>query len=367
VVKQPHQAPRGRAVLLTALGVFALVQLTASVLFDYCWPHLRFPLYEEQVYRIDKYTPKPDVIFLGSSRTACIMDETEINHVVHDVTGDAAVRCYNAGVAAGDVIVCERVLYDLLSRGARPHYVVLEVCPEGVNHRNGWLSVYTAWFLRWDDGPTFLKDLIVTQSVSRYAGTRLIPLYVYRDQIRQHVGTWAHDWFAGQPPTATAAAPAAHGDDEAPRSTVKWHELIVEAVRHPVADSTRNTTSCVDGVRRSLSDYRPGGNAAASLERLLSCCRATGIEPILVSVPLSSAHRQQYTPEIEAAFQAYMARMTRKYGCRYYDYRTAVPDAFFIDHHHAGPEGASLFSRLFALDVLAPAWSTPVAHTPDAQ
>src|SRR5947209_3416015 len=98
VTHPSRKAPRGRVVLLTALGGFALVQLTASVLFDYCWPHLRFPLYAEQVYRIDTFTPKPDVIFLGSSRTACIANEAALNDVLRDTTGDRSLRCYNGGV-----------------------------------------------------------------------------------------------------------------------------------------------------------------------------------------------------------------------------------------------------------------------------
>ncbi len=118
------------------------------------------------------------------------------------------MRCYNGGVAAGDVIICERVLCDLLSRGARPRFLVLEVCPEGVNHRNGWLSVYTAWFLRWDDGPAYLKDLIVTHNVSRYAGTRLLPLYVYRNQIRQQLRTRARGLLAASPTPAAVASAA---------------------------------------------------------------------------------------------------------------------------------------------------------------
>ncbi len=137
---------------------------------------------------------------------------------------------------------------------------------------------------------------------------------------------------------------------------VQWHRVIADSARNPLGSATGNTTSSIDGVQQTLRDYRPGGNAAAVLERLLSCCRTNGIEPILLSVPLSSAHRGQYAPAIESAFQGYIAAMAQKYSCRYCDYRSAVPDAFFLDHHHAGPNGAALFSRRFALEVLAPAW-----------
>ncbi len=103
-------------------------------------------------------------------------------------------------------------------------------------------------------------------------------------------------------------------------------------------------------------------NSAAALERLLARCRACGIEPILYSPPLTSAHRDFYTPAIESAFQGYMAEVTQRYSCRYIDYRTLLPDRFFIDHHHGGPEAMPLFSRKMALDVLAPAWSRSWWH-----
>ncbi len=84
---------------------------------------------------------------------------------------------------------------------------------------------------------------------------------------------------------------------------------------------------------------------------------ARGIEPILYSPPLTSAHRRFYTPAIESAFQAYMTEVTQRYSCRHADFRTLLPDRFFIDHHHVGLEAMPLFSRTMALEVLAPAWS----------
>jgi hypothetical protein len=112
----------------------------------------------------------------------------------------------------------------------------------------------------------------------------------------------------------------------------------------------------LDTVVRSLRSYRPGGNAAAALNRLLTLCRMHGIEPILLTVPLSSAHRQCYTSDIDRAFQAHIAAVTQEFSCRYVDCRAALPDDCFVDHHHATPDGGRLFSRKFALEVLAPMW-----------
>ncbi len=46
----------------------------------------------------------------------------------------------------------------------------------------------------------------------------------------------------------------------------------------------------------------------------------------------------------------------RKHGCRSFDYRDALPDAVYLDHHHVGIEGSEAFSRRFAAEVLVPLW-----------
>ena len=55
--------------------------------------------------------------------------------------------------------------------------------------------MYACWVLRWGDMPAYLGDLAVTGNLSRYAGTRIMPLFVYRDQIRGQVGALACRWL----------------------------------------------------------------------------------------------------------------------------------------------------------------------------
>ncbi len=348
---------RGLAVLLWAVGAFAGVQLASSALLDYCWPQVRFPKLYEQVARIEKFTPPPNVVFLGSSRTGCLLQEAEATRAVRELTCDPDVQCCNAAVPAGDLIISERVLHILLDRGVRPRYAIIEVCPEGVNQRNAWLSMYVGWVLCWDDVPAYFKDLAVTGNLVRFAGTRIVPLYVYRDQIRQQLGAHACAWFEGSSrangiPVAKQIA-ACPGVDAA---AANWQKLIAESAHDAPIDRNRTTTIGLDNVVRSVSRYRPGGNSAAALDRLLILCRAHGIEPVLLTVPLSSAHRQCYTSEVEAPFASFMTAMTQKHSCRHVDWRDALPDHFFVDHHHAAPDGGQLFSRKFAVEVLTPLW-----------
>ncbi len=347
-----QRSPRGRAVLLGALTIFAGVQLSASVLLDYAWPQVRYPNYHEVLARLDTTAPAPNVIFLGSSRTMCLLNDGRISELVRAQTGDATVQCFNGGVATADPIVYERFLQDLLKRGARPRYLLIEVLPEGVNQRIGWLCTYSLQFLRWGETPAYLQDLIVTNNMLRFVGTRLTPLYMYRDQIRHQVAEEAAEWYEGR---RAAALPPSSGP--APRKIELFQKSLAAQLRANHIDPIQATRADIDVVRRFVRDYRPGGNAAAALERLLATCQAHGIQPILLGVPLSGAHREIYTPEIEAAFQAYIAEVERKYSCRFLDYRAALPDTVFLDHHHANIEGGERFSERIAVEVLAPLWS----------
>ena len=360
---------RGRAVLLWAIALFVGIQLTASGLLDYCWPQVRFPKLHEQVARFDTVAGNVNVVFLGSSRTGCLIQEVAFNEVAREVSGDSRITGFNAYVPAGDPVLCERMLQRLLEHGAKPRCAVIEVCPEGVTERTAWLSMYVGWTLCWDDAPAYMKDLTISGNLMRYAGTRVIPLYVYRDQIRRQTAERAVAWLRGRsvapaftPPFRQAAVqPVVHSTEveAAPaleQPGTKWTQQIAGALACPPIDPTRTTTVGLEGLERELRHYRPGGNAAAALERILKRCRSHGIEPILVSVPLASGHRQFYKPEIEAAFQAHITALAGKYGCRYVDHRTALPDHFFVDHHHAASEGGRVYSQKIALEVIGPMW-----------
>ena len=315
--------------LLCAGGVFVAIQLAAGIALDYGWPQVRFPVFYQSLERLDHWPRSPNVVLLGSSRTGHLLREADVNEVMRDATGDPAVECYNACVLGGDVVVAERMFHKLLGRGVAPRQVLIEVTPEQVCRRNGWLRQYHFMLLRWDDVPGYLGELVRTHDLPRFISMRCVPLYHYRDPLRKEIARHLPAWDA-KPPQSPAVPPA---------------------------QPARTTLRDIHDLPRWFRDYAIGGNSAAALERLLGLCRARGIEPILYSPPLSSAHRGYYTAEIESPFQAYMADVTQRYSCRYADYRTLLPDTYFIDHHHGGPEAMPLFSRKIAREVLAPAWN----------
>jgi hypothetical protein len=109
-------------------------------------------------------------------------------------------------------------------------------------------------------------------------------------------------------------------------------------------------------LRKWLKDYRIGGSTDQACERIVRRCRQRNIAVVLIAPPLSSDHRQCYTPQIEAAFLDRLRGLAERYACRFVDYRDRMPDTMFLDNHHLHLEGAQELSRQLVEEVLAPAW-----------
>lgn len=274
---RPRRSQRGRVILLGAGALFVVLQLSSRILFDYCWPQVRFPTFHDQVRRFDALPVPPTILCLGSSRTGCLLKEAEIGQVVEEFTGDTAAFCFNAQLPNGDLIVSERMLRTLLERGARPRFALIELCPEGVNHRNGWLVHYVAWMLRWEDIPTYLKDMAVTGNLVRFAGTRIIPLYVYRYQIRLQLGALACDWCE-QRPLPQPLTPEGRAAGVRPSSvgvTAYWQQRIAESLHEATIDPNRNLTIGVENVQRRArlpSRRQRGGGIGTRADLVPGAC-----------------------------------------------------------------------------------------------
>jgi len=106
--------------------------------------------------------------------------------------------------------------------------------------------------------------------------------------------------------------------------------------------------------RRWLTPYHAGGVTAEALERVLDRCRAEGIGVVLLGIPACSAHRAEFTPQIEVEYMDYINRITTRYGCRFVDAREWIPDTLFLDDMHLRFEdGAKVFTDRFVREVLS--------------
>ena len=348
---------RARAALAWAVALFLLAQLTASLLLDYVCPLIRFPS-AARVLATARAWGHVDVVCLGSSRFESGISPPDVSRLLRQDSAEPPVEVLNAAVPCGSPVVFEFLFDRLLQEGARPSLVVVEVSPETLNDHSSWLSMQVRRQLRWDDVPTYLADVWGARELPVLLQTRLLPLYSQRRQI----------WLAAGDALDRLLAPAEEPPLPAPARVTAVLPLPAEA-REPAGDTgpgrglhalTAEQEATSRGgaavVRDWLGRYHTGGTAVAALERLARRCREHGMDLVLFGVPVSSFHRQAYTPDVEAAFRAQMDRLTRAGGCRFVDCRDQVPDGLFRDVHHLLPEGGRFFSRKLAHDVLAPVW-----------
>jgi hypothetical protein len=361
--RQAGPKRRARAVLLWAAGLFAAVQLTASLLLDYAWPLLRFPSARRTMAALAAEPGPPEIVALGSSRFGAGIAPHEIGALLgRQLDAGRPVGVFNAAAPAGDSIAAEFLLRRLLRAGVRPKLVLLEISPETLNYYNEWLGLHVRRQLCWHDLPGYFVEVCWSKQMARWLGERASPLYYHREELWRRAAEAAERFAAG--PAAGGAAPPRPGLTGGPPA---WGELLRlpgQALTPQLAQASVEGASI--GPSRWLRHYRIGGANAEALERLLGRCKRRGIEVVLIGAPVTRPHRETYTPAILGEYQAYLDRVAQQYGAAFHDYRDRLPDNLFLDCHHLSPEGGVYFSRLLTYELLAPRWQAqrdrPVAR-----
>jgi hypothetical protein len=259
------------------------------------------------------------------------------------------VRVFNAAVPAGDPIAEDFVLERLLRQGSRPRLAVVEVSPDTVNHYNEWFNIHPHRQITWRDTPWYFGDVCRAGELRKLAQARLVPLYAQRAGLLHLLaGPVAPPAPSGTGACRGAALPV--GPDGRPA----WDALLqVQCPPLGPAEVACREAAAATAWKR-FRDYRPGGTTAAALEHLLQRCNKSEIDVVLMGAANDSHFCRQYTPEIDAAYFAYIGRLAQTYGCRFIDYRDAVPDQLFGDLCHLNAEGALYLTRKLTREVLAP-------------
>jgi hypothetical protein len=339
---------------LWAAGIFVLGQLGAGFLLDYVYPRVRFPLAVSTVDDVLKDPIAPNVVFLGSSRTGAAAKPPGANRILDEHHSKLHVAA--APVLAGDAMSEEFVFEELLRRGIHPRWIVAEVSPETLTANLPFMREDAARMLKWEDVPEHLPAIIRARAGWIFLEARLVPLSTHRRELtRQGKRALAYSTtVAASPPGPGSVAPAVPGrpgPDPAPAAPNIAAPPTGSTNSDDLLQASRDGASTE--VRRWLKHYHLGGLAPAALERLLQRCRDEKIGVILLSIPACSAHRAEFTPEIEAEYRTYLDRLVNEYGCRHVDARDWVPDTLFEDALHvAAGEGANTFTRRFTREVL---------------
>jgi hypothetical protein len=333
--------------------IFVLAQLAAGLLLDWRGLAVRFPSADRVLAAAPRDGRGPDVVFLGSSRfEGLLADEaTALLRLENPEAGP--VRVCNLAVPGGDPIAEDYVLERLLRQGSRPRLALVEVSPDTLNHYNLWFNLHPHRQLTWRDTPTYFLDVCRVGEFKKLAQSRLIPLYAHRRGLRREaVRAITRPSLSPELPPAAyfGGSPPAPGPD----GHLPWDELLRVTCPplRPAQLAVRRAAGATAWQR--FTDYHPGGTTAAALERLLQRCRKNGIDVILIGAANDSSFRQHYTPDIDAAYFAHVEKLTQTYGCRFLDYRDAVPDQFFGDVCHLNGEGSHYLTRKLTREVLSP-------------
>lgn len=334
---------RARAAIGWAAALFVVVQQGSGLVLDYARPLVRFPT-AKAVLDVARQDPAPpEFAFFGSSRTGAALHPDQLSATLSE-PGRPAPRVVTLAVPAGDAVSMEFLLDRLLATGPTPRWAVIEISPETVNAENGWwMPLHVLRQLNWDDVPTYAGLALKGNAGWIYLESRLVPTYTYRKQIVAETRAAVRDWL---PTRRLLAAPVPRPSPRSPASPLNWSEIIQAPPKPETAQLLENSrVGAATTARKALRRYRVGGPVVAALERTLDRCRAAGVRVVLLGVPTCSAHRAEYTPDIEAAYDAYVHRLTAEYGCRYLDGRAWVPDTQFLDTLHVDPDGKEHFTQ----------------------
>lgn len=347
-MKRQQRNRRASLILLWFAGIFVLVQVLGSLAFDYLVPRVKFAHLHRHINKLAGLDQPWSVIFLGSSRTGTSITDAEASEILHAAQGPGAGEVVNLAVPLGDLLCSDAILEQVLAQGCHPRLVIVELCPEFLNAHNSWLEHYLERQLCWHELPRFASELYQAQLMEKTAEHRLLPWYSYR---KGFWNAWADEgerlWHRiRQQQTATYDTTTRRKD---------WERMLGMGEQTSAAEKEKKTLSGLELIRNGLKDFRIGGQSTEALQRIIDRCRQHQCQLIFLAPPVSSRHRQLYTPSLEAAFLEHIALVTKEHG-EFIDARRLLPDELFLDNHHADVEGGVRFTRELMQQYLLPRW-----------
>jgi hypothetical protein len=343
---------RSRGILLGAIALFLAVQVVCGLLIDYRWTQFRFPYAHERFRALESEERSPNLLCLGSSRIQMHLHAPTLTESTRRLTGRDDFLAFNGAIPTGDPITMEYAFAEYLTRGARPEWVIIEICPESINHHDEWFAQHVIRQWRWEDIAHHFVDICRTNNLGRLALARFVPLYLHRHQfvkmVREHVSAW--DAPSPQPNQVRQSAKTVTAQLVSRQRTPALVPPASKPIDPRLIEQCRASAAHVS---RDFRHYEIGGARIESLERLLANCQAHGCKILLLGAPVTSPHRAIYTPAIDAQYRSYVKHLQEKFGCEFFEGRECIPDHWFVDSHHASLSGAMYFSQLLAEDVLS--------------
>lgn len=336
-----------RRCLLAAVGALALSPIAGTLLIDRCPIDVRFPDASMTINQWGAHPRTPQILLLGSSRTGCAVSVDRVTPLVRKVSGDDTVEVFSAAVPGGEPLTMDFLASRLFTEHRIPRMVIVEIAPDTVGQYNSWLDGAIVRQFTIGDVITNFGGFFHSTPKARWhlCSSRLIPFYFHRNEWR----TWARrkmEPSENNPANATV--------DSLAFQPVRWPERKIADLTD--ADRAERLEGGLRRTRKALAGYKVSGRTPEAMEHLIAICREREIAIILVQMPVHSAQRALFSPAISQRYRDFVAHLTSTYECRYIDLSGRTPDLLLLDCSHSSSEGEEYFSRLFAEEILGPAW-----------
>lgn len=322
---------------MLAVALFAVLNLVVLAL----EPHfMRIRMYDLQygAVRVRDYAdaPRPDILFMGSSRALNGFDpaqtESEIAH-----SDNVAVHALNLGVAGGSIDVNYLILKNIISEKKQPSVIVYGLSEfELLSLTSDDLAqqLEVPLLERLDDLPLY-GGATADDKVS-FVLKRLLPLYRDHELIR------------------SALSIRFNPNDAAHQYYVEHHDLPANGFV-PLPTSVTASAAALAQHREEygykLSRYHIDPAALARLHAFITLAQSRGIAVVLVNMPVTPEHRAlwgsaenigRYRAAVQGVADAHRIPLIDLYE----DSSHVMPANAFFDYQHLNLTGTRVLTNL---------------------
>lgn len=341
--------PQGRITLLWGMAGFILMQGGFRLAIDSCWRELRDPAFETKasaLARLRAATAEPPetVFMVGSSVTSNAFKAKFLEDFLSQKL-DRSTLVFNMNYLGGGPLTELVWTRRLLARGFQPRMVLIEFTPFIYNSEPPLDSNRFPYPLLTESDLEVLQRYLPEDPDARrkWWECQLVPSYGHRLTILNHL-----------------AQKLVPGTDQIPirignLDTRFWSEL---PPRSPEAlQETLKGVQARNGP--GLKNFSPGKSSLQALEELLQLLKKEKIMAAVVMMPQGPTMRNLYPPEKLERLVQIVTDLCAKNEITFVNAFDWLKESMFTDSIHANREGADLFSKRLATDVLLPALATP--------
>ncbi len=323
----------GRATLLWAVGLYAVVQVVLVLVVDRWHPELHETARHkkwQQLRQLKAAAPdQPLLVMLGSSRTEQAFQAAWLNNLPGP-DGKPFVA-YNFGLPATGPLREGLYLREMLDAGIRPNLLLVEFLPpllgaprRGITSEENWtLPGYLHLSQLCRLWPYFAKPGYMGRA---WLESRLAPAFAFRANF--HIQLQERLF-----PGTTQILKCPHDERG-------W---LLPLTFSP-QECAQRLVNCHHMYHAGLSQFQMGAGPSQAMRDLVALCRQERIPLVLVLMPESTLFRSWYSAEGREAPRRLLEELRQTHGVPVIDATEWLDDWDFVDGHHVQGRGSWLFT-----------------------